>query len=101
MFRMTVADVFAIRGRGLVATGRVEEGTIRVGDMVTVNGREVQVAAIEAFRKKLDAATAGETVGLLLAGLEREHVASGDVITSDATTRGSSWEQDFPGGLPR
>lgn len=55
MFRMTVQDVFFIRNRGLVATGRVEHGELRVGDEVRINeGSAVRVDAIEAFRKKRD-----------------------------------------------
>ena len=55
MFRLTVQDVFFIKGRGLVATGRVELGAIRVGDEVRINGaRAVAVEAVEQFRKKVD-----------------------------------------------
>jgi hypothetical protein len=61
VFRLTVQDVFAIRGRGLVATGRVESGQVRVGDEVQINGgRRVRVDGIERFRKVLDEAVAGE-----------------------------------------
>lgn len=61
MFRMTVEDVFAIRNRGVVATGRIEAGTLRVGDTVHVNGGPgLTVDAIEQFRKTRDEATAGE-----------------------------------------
>jgi elongation factor Tu len=101
MFRMTVADVFFIRGRGLVATGRVEEGSIRVGDTAAVNGRSARVEAIEAFRKKLDAATVGDNIGLLFKDLTSDDVKSGDLITAESASTDSSWEQDFPGGLPR
>lgn len=82
-FRMTVQDVFVIRGRGAVATGQVEYGELRVGDEVKINdGTRVKVDAIEAFRKKLDTATAGETVGLLFKKLSKDDIAAGDVITS-------------------
>jgi elongation factor Tu len=83
---MTVADVFAIRGRGTVATGTVEEGSIRAGDEVTVNGRRARIDAIEAFRKKLDAANPGDNVGLLFRDLDGDHVHSGDVITGEGST---------------
>jgi elongation factor Tu len=86
MFRMTVADVFAIRGRGTVATGTVEEGSLRVGDEVTVNDRRVRVGAIEAFRKKLDTANPGDNVGLLFKDLSGDDVNSGDVITAEGST---------------
>lgn len=83
MFRMTVQDVFFIRGRGLVATGRVEYGQLRVGDQVRINdGPGVRVDAIEAFRKKLDTATAGDNVGLLFKKLTNRELAAGDVISS-------------------
>lgn len=85
MFRMTVADVFFITGRGLVATGKIEDGTLRVGDEVRVNnGPQVRVDGIEAFRKVLDQAQTGDNVGLLLKGLDRSDVKAGDVITGEA-----------------
>jgi elongation factor Tu len=83
MFRMTVEDVFVIRGRGAVATGRVEHGELHVGDTVQINdGPRVLVDAIEVFRKKLDKASTGDNVGLLFKTLDRSDVAAGDVITS-------------------
>lgn len=81
MFRMTVQDVFFIRNRGLVATGRVEHGELRVGDEVRINeGSAVRVDAIEAFRKKRDTAKAGDNVGLLFHRLDKGELAPGDVI---------------------
>ena len=83
MFRMTVQDVFVIRGRGAVATGRVEYGELRVGDQVKINdGPTVRVDAIEAVRKKVDTATVGDNVGLLFKTLDKNDLAAGDVITS-------------------
>jgi translation elongation factor EF-Tu-like GTPase len=83
MFRMTVQDVFVIRGRGAVATGRVESGQLRVGDEVKINdGPRVPVDAIEAFRKKKDTAEVGDNVGLLFKQLDKSDIAPGDVITS-------------------
>jgi elongation factor Tu len=80
---MTVQDVFVIRGRGAVATGRVEYGELRVGDQVKINdGPAVRVDAIEAFRKKINTATTGDNVGLLFKALDKSDVAAGDVITS-------------------
>jgi translation elongation factor EF-Tu-like GTPase len=82
VFRLTVADVFFIRSRGTVVTGKVEEGAVRVGDDVRVGDRgPVRVDGIEAFRKKLDQAQAGDNIGLLLSGLDRSDVKAGDVIT--------------------
>jgi elongation factor Tu len=83
MFRMTVNDVFAIRGRGVVATGRVEYGQLRVGDEVQINdGPGVRVDAIETFRRKVDQATTGDTVGVLFSKLDKDALSSGDVLTS-------------------
>ena len=83
MFTLTVEDVFAIRDRGIVATGRVASGTLRVGDTVHINGGPgVTVAAIEKFRKQLDEATAGENIGVLLKGVDKSQINRGDVITS-------------------
>jgi translation elongation factor EF-Tu-like GTPase len=81
VFRLTVDDVFFIRGRGTVVTGEVELGSVRVGDQVWVGDRpEVRVDGIEAFRKRLDEAQAGQVVGLLLTSLSRDDVNRGDVI---------------------
>lgn len=82
MFRMTVEDVFFIRNRGLVATGQVQEGTVRVGEKVSVGGREVTVDGIEAFRKTLDQANAGDNIGILFKDLTKEDVARGTEITA-------------------
>ncbi|APE15424.1 elongation factor Tu [Mycobacterium crocinum] len=85
MFRLTVQDVFVIKNRGLVATGRVELGQIAVGDEVRINGnRAVHVDAIESFRKKLDEAAEGANVGLLFSGLGRSDLSPGDVLTAGA-----------------
>lgn len=83
MFRMTVEDVFAIRGRGVVATGHVEYGQLRVGDEVQINdGDIVRVDGIEAFRKRLTEATAGDTIGVLFSKLDKSAIARGDVLSS-------------------
>ena len=79
---MTVSDVFFIRGRGVVATGQIEAGPIRLGDQILVNGdRQVRVDGIEMFRKRIDTANAGDNVGLLVAGLDKADVKAGDVLT--------------------
>ena len=93
MFKMTVEDVFAIRNRGVVATGRVESGTLRVGDTVHINGGPgVSVDAIEKFRKQLDEATAGENVGVLFKGVDKSQINRGDVLTSSSSSSSSYGE---------
>lgn len=83
MFRMIVEDVFVIRNRGVVVTGRVEAGTLRVGDTVHINGgRGATVDAIEKFRKQLHEASPGENVGVLFKSVEKSQVNRGDIITS-------------------
>jgi elongation factor Tu len=84
-FRMPVEDIFSIRGRGTVVTGRVESGTVRVGrevDVVRDGGvaTTTTVTGVEMFRKVLDSATAGDNVGLLLKGLSKEQLRAGDLI---------------------
>lgn len=80
---MTVDDVFVIKNRGLVATGKVESGVLRVGDTVSINGGETAtVDAIEKFRKKLDEATVGETIGVLFKKVSRSEIDRGAVLTS-------------------
>ena len=75
MFKLTVEDVFVIRNRGVVATGRVESGTLRVGDAVSINGGPgVQVDAIEVFRKSIDQANAGDNVGVLFKGIDKSQI---------------------------
>jgi len=84
-FLMPVEDVFTISGRGTVVTGRVERGTLQRGTEVEIVGlvpepRRTVVTDVEMFRKSLDQATAGDNVGLLLRGVEREQVERGQVI---------------------
>ena len=83
-FLMPVEDVFSITGRGTVATGRVERGTVKVGDNVELVGiketRACVVTGVEMFRKLLDQAEAGDNVGLLLRGLNRTDVVRGQVL---------------------
>jgi len=86
-FRLTVEDVFSIQGRGTVVTGYVLAGRLAKGAtvrLVRADGTErtVTVTGIEAFRKVLDVAEAGQTVGLLLDGLSRRDIAAGDQILS-------------------
>ena len=81
---MSVEDVFSIKGRGTVVTGRVEQGVLNVGDQVEIVGlRDLQkttVTGIEMFRKLLDEAMAGDNVGLLLRGIGKDDVERGQVI---------------------
>lgn len=83
---LEVEDVFSITGRGTVVTGRIASGTVRVGEWVRIvrEGQEVaraEVNGIEQFRKVMDVAVAGELVGLLLAGVRRDQVTRGDLVT--------------------
>lgn len=83
-FLMPVEDVFSITGRGTVATGRVDRGTIKVQDEVEIVGikatRKSVVTGVEMFRKLLDQAQAGDNVGILLRGVDREDIQRGQVI---------------------
>jgi elongation factor Tu len=83
-FQMPVEDVFTITGRGTVATGRVEQGRIKVGDEVSLVGfgadKKTVVTGVEMFRKLLDEAQAGDNVGLLLRGVDKDEVARGMVL---------------------
>jgi elongation factor Tu len=85
-FLMAVEDVFSITGRGTVATGRVERGTVKVGDNIEIVGiKDTQksvVTGIEMFRKLLDDARAGDNVGILLRGIEKSQIERGQVIVA-------------------
>ena len=84
-FLMPIEDVFSIKGRGTVATGRVETGVIKINDEVEIVGiRPTQksvVTGIEAFKKELDQGQAGDNAGILLRGIERTDIERGQVIT--------------------
>ena len=84
-FMMPVEDVFSITGRGTVATGRVERGQVKVGDVVEIIGLEEEaksttVTGVEMFRKLLDYAEAGDNIGALLRGVAREEIQRGQVL---------------------
>ena len=83
-FLMPVEDVFSITGRGTVATGRVERGTVKVGDTAELVGiretRSAVITGVEMFRKLLDQAEAGDNVGLLLRGIQRTDIERGQVL---------------------
>jgi elongation factor Tu len=84
VFFMKVDDVFAIKRRGVVATGRIARGTLRAGDVVYVDGgHTAEVVGIEMFRKKVDEASAGETVGVLFGDIDRSALSRGSVLSSD------------------
>ena len=83
-FLMAVEDVFSITGRGTVATGRIERGKVKVGETVQIVGikdtRETTVTGVEMFRKLLDEGMAGDNVGLLLRGVQKEDIERGMVL---------------------
>ncbi|KEF42353.1 MAG: elongation factor Tu [Cyanobium sp. CACIAM 14] len=83
-FLMAVEDVFSITGRGTVATGRIERGKVKVGEVVQIVGikdtRETTVTGVEMFRKLLDEGMAGDNVGLLLRGIQKEDIERGMVL---------------------
>ena len=86
-FLMPVEDVFSITGRGTVATGRVERGVIKVSDEVEIVGlkdekRKVVVTGVEMFRKLLDQAEAGDNIGCLLRGVQRNEIERGQVLAA-------------------
>ena len=84
-FLMSVEDVFSIKGRGTVATGRIDRGIVKVNEEVEIVGikpsRKTVVTGVEMFRKLLDQGQAGDNVGLLLRGIERDDIERGQVIT--------------------
>jgi elongation factor Tu len=89
-FLMPVEDVFSIKGRGTVPTGRVERGVIKTGDEVEIVGlhhepRKVVVTGLEMFHKTLDYAEAGDAVGALLRGVERDDIERGQVLAAPGT----------------
>lgn len=88
-FLMPVEDVFSITGRGTVGTGRVERGRIKVGDDVEVVGikptRKTVITGVEMFRKLLDEAQAGDNVGLLLRGVEKDELERGMVVAKPSS----------------
>ena len=91
-FLMPVEDVFSITGRGTVATGRVERGTLHVSDEVEIVGihedvRKVVVTGIEMFRKLLDEAQAGDNIGALLRGVQRTDIERGQVLCKPGSVK--------------
>jgi len=89
-FLMPVEDVFSITGRGTVATGRVERGTVKMADTVEIVGlseekKSTVITGIEMFRKLLDSAEAGDNVGLLLRGIDKKGIERGQVLCKPGT----------------
>ena len=84
-FLMSVEDVFSITGRGTVATGRIERGLVKVGEEIEIVGMKdtvkTTVTGVEMFRKQLDQGMAGDNVGLLLRGVERDSIERGQVLS--------------------
>jgi elongation factor Tu len=90
-FLMPVEDVFGIKGRGTVATGRIERGVIKVGEEIELVGvkdtRKVVVTGVEMFKKLLDEGRAGDNVGCLLRGIEREEIERGQVMAKPGSVK--------------
>ena len=88
-FLMPIEDVFSIKGRGTVATGRIETGVVKVNEEVEIVGirdtRKSVVTGIEAFKKSLDQGQAGDNAGVLLRGIEREDIERGQVLAKPGT----------------
>ena len=89
-FMMPVEDVFSITGRGTVATGRVERGQVKIGDVVDIVGiveeaKSTTVTGVEMFRKLLDYAEAGDNIGALLRGVSRDDIQRGQVLAKPGT----------------
>ena len=89
-FLMPIEDVFSIKGRGTVATGRIEQGIVKINDEVEIVGvhpktGKTVVTGVEMFKKQLDQGQAGDNVGLLLRGIEREDIERGQVLAKPGT----------------
>ena len=88
-FLMPVEDVFSISGRGTVVTGRIEKGTIKVGEEIEIVGfgdtRKTTVTGVEMFRKEMDQGQAGDNCGILLRGIKKEDVERGQVLVKPGT----------------
>ena len=91
-FIMPVEDVFSIKGRGTVVTGKIEQGIIKVGETIEIVGlhdtQTTTVTGVEMFHKQLDQGQAGDNAGLLLRGIEREQVERGQVLSKPGSIKG-------------
>jgi elongation factor Tu len=90
-FLMPVEDVFGIKGRGTVVTGRIERGVVKVGEEIEIIGiaetRKTTVTGVEMFKKLLDEGQAGDNVGCLLRGVERDDVQRGQVLAKPGSIK--------------
>jgi elongation factor Tu len=90
-FLMAVEDVFSIKGRGTVVTGRIERGIVKVGDTIEILGlkdaQTTTVTGVEMFRKQLDQGQAGDNVGILLRGVEKDQVERGQVLAKPGSVK--------------
>src|SRR5882757_140890 len=98
-FLMPIEDVFSIKGRGTVATGRIEQGIVKINDPVEIVGvkdsRKSVVTGIEAFKKQLDQGQAGDNAGVLLRGIERDDIERGQVLAKPGSvTPHTEFESD-------
>ena len=88
-FLMPIEDVFSIKGRGTVATGRIEQGIVKVNEDIEIVGihptKKSVVTGVEMFKKNLDQGQAGDNVGILLRGIEREDIERGQVLAKPGT----------------
>ena len=109
-FLMAIEDVFSIKGRGTVATGRVERGIVKTGEEVEIIGfrdtRKTVVTGVEMFRKLLDQGQAGDNIGVLLRGIEKDDIERGQILAQaglgDAAqeVRGRGVRPEEGGGRP-
>jgi elongation factor Tu len=90
-FLMPIEDIFSIQGRGTVVTGRIEKGVVKVGEEVEIVGfrdtRKTVVTGVEMFKKLLDSGMAGDNVGLLLRGIDKEEVERGQVLAKPGSIK--------------
>jgi elongation factor Tu len=92
-YQMSIEDVFGIKGRGTVVTGRIERGKVKMGDTVEIIGmtedapRKTVVTGVEMFQKTLDEGIAGDNVGILLRGIERTDVERGQVLAAPGSIK--------------
>jgi len=91
LFLMPIEDVFGIKGRGTVVTGRIERGQVKTGDVIEIIGfgptRSTTVTGVEMFQKTLDSGLAGDNVGCLLRGIDREDIERGQVLAKPASIK--------------
>src|SRR5699024_9490475 len=91
-FLMPIEDVFTITGRGTVATGRVERGVVKVSDEVEIIGikdeiKKTVITGVEMFRKMMEEAEAGDNIGALLRGIDREEIQRGQVLAKPGSVK--------------